>query len=88
MGEKTLDSRRKRLLFRSRHRGMQETDILLGGFARRHLSELTGEQLDQFETLLEESDNDLFDWITGRTAVPPALDNGVMKLLRNFKNSL
>ncbi len=83
-----MDSRRKRLLFRSRHRGMQETDILLGGFARRHLSELTDGQLDQFETLLEESDNDLFDWITGRTAVPPALDNGVMKLLRNFKNSL
>ncbi len=83
-----MDSRRKRLLFRSRHRGMQETDILLGGFARRHLSELTDEQLDQFETLLEESDNDLFDWITGRTAVPPALDNGVMKLLWNFKNSL
>lgn len=83
-----MDSRRKRLLFRSRHRGMQETDILLGGFARRHLSELTDGQLDQFETLLEESDNDLFDWITGRTAVPPALDNGVMKLLRKFKNCL
>ncbi len=83
-----MDSRRKRLLFRSRHRGMQETDILLGGFARRHLSELTDGQLDQFEILLEESDNDLFDWITGRTAVPPALDNGVMKLLRNFKNNL
>ncbi len=83
-----MDSRRKRLLFRSRHRGMQETDILLGGFAQRHLNDLTGEQLEQFEALLDESDNDLFDWIMGREAVPPALDNGVMKLLQKFKNNL
>ncbi len=83
-----MEARLKRLLFRSRHRGMQETDILLGGFAERHLGELSDEQLDRFEAILEESDNDLFNWITGKEAVPEPLDHDVMRLLQDFRKSL
>ena len=88
MGNGNLDVRRRRALFRSSHRGMQETDILLGAFARRHLEALSEAQVRRFEALLEETDNDLFDWITGKTPVPAALDHDVMKLLQNFRNSL
>ena len=88
MRNENLDARRRRVLFRGSHRGMRETDILLGAFARRHLEALSEAQLQRFEALLEESDNDLFDWITGKKTVPAALDHDVMKLLQNFKNTL
>jgi antitoxin CptB len=83
-----LDARRKRLLFQSRHRGMQENDLLLGGFAERHLAELDDTQLDRFEALLDEGDNDLFNWISGKEPVPATFDDDVMGLLKAFRNTL
>jgi antitoxin CptB len=75
--------RRKRLLFRCWHRGTQEIDLLLGSFAETSLAGLDGAQLDQLEGLLDCSDADLFDWITGRSRPPPAYDHDVMCLLRS-----
>lgn len=79
------DTRRKRLLFRSWHRGTKETDLLLGSFAEKHIAGFTAEQLDRYEALLENDDGDLYDWITGRTATPPDRDDEMMRLLRAFK---
>ena len=53
-----LTHRRKRLLYQSRYRGTQEADLLIGGFAERHLFSLTAAQLDSYEKLLDESDVD------------------------------
>ena len=66
---------------------MQETDILLGGFARGRIGDLSDEQLDRFEVILDQIDNDLYDWISGRSPVPPELDDDVMKLIKDFNNS-
>ena len=79
-----MDDRRKRLLFRSAHRGMQETDIFLGRFAELHLATMNEEQVDRFEALLEETDNDLFNWISRRESLPPAFDHDVMNMILNF----
>ena len=79
------DPRRKRLLFRSWHRGTKETDLLLGSFAERHLDALTEAQLDRYEALLEHDDSRIYDWITGRGALPPEQDDDVMRLLRSFR---
>ena len=77
--------RRKRLLYRSIHTGMKETDILLGGFARRHLQTFSDRQLALYERILEAGDPQIYAWLSGREAVPSAYDNDVMKLLTNFK---
>lgn len=79
------DDRRKRLRFRSWHRGTREMDLLLGRFADRYLQAFSGPQLDLYETMLERSDTDLYECIAGRAVVPPELDHDVMKLLINFK---
>lgn len=81
-----MDDRRKRILFRSQHRGMIEVDFFLGRFAVRYLEELGEEQLDQLESLLEEGDNDLFNWISGKVMPPLERDNDIMKLLIKFNN--
>jgi antitoxin CptB len=77
--------RRKRLLYRSWHRGTREADLLLGPFAERHLGELTPPQLDRYEALLAENDADLYDWISGREAPPPASDSDVLHLIQDFR---
>ena len=77
--------RRKRLLHQSRYRGRLEGDLLLGGFADRHLAELSGTQLDRYEELLQESDQDLFAWISGQQPVPERHDHEVFRLLQDFR---
>jgi len=82
------DIRRKRLLFRSRQRGMLETSLLLRAFADRYLAELDGGQLDGFEALLEANDNDLLDWVVGKKAVPATIDGGLVDLIKNFRKNI
>jgi antitoxin CptB len=79
------DVRIKRLLYRSSYTGTKETDVLLGQFASRHLSELSPELLDQYEALIENSEPDLFMWISGRKPVPAEWDTEVMALLQDFR---
>ncbi len=78
------DMRRKRLLFRSWHRGTQEGDLVLGSFAESFLAGFDSTRLDRFEALLECADADLFDWTTADSARPPQHDHDVMRLLRRF----
>ncbi len=80
----STDLRRKRLLFRSWHRGTRESDLILGRFAEAHLAGFDAGQLDRYEALLECSDADLFDWVSGRDAPPAAHDHDVMRLLLAF----
>jgi antitoxin CptB len=80
------DIHRKRLLFRSWHRGTRESDLILGRFADAHLAGFDAGQLDRYEALLECSDVDLFDWITGRATPPPEHNHDVTRLLLSFSN--
>jgi antitoxin CptB len=77
--------RRKRLLYQSGHRGTKESDLLLGAFAAAHLPRFSPDQLDRYETLLAESDGDLFDWVSGRAAPPLEKMSDVLRLLLSFR---
>lgn len=81
----TSEVRRRRLLFRSWHRGTREADLLLGPFAEQHLATLTPRQLDCYEALLQENDATLYDWITGRVPPPAAHDSDVLRLIMGTK---
>ena len=80
-----LNVRRKRLLFRSWHRGTREADLILGSFAESYLAQFGDPQLDRFEALLEIPDAELFDWLNGRTMPPPEHDTDVTRLLLAFR---
>ncbi len=77
--------RRKRLLFRSWHRGTREADLLLGSFADRHLHELSTAELDLYERLLEENDADLWDWLSGQAPAPDQYRSPMLERLKSFK---
>ena len=79
----SLDARRRRLLFRATHRGTHENDILLGGFVRRHITAFCESELVALEELLELPENDLADWLTRRSPIPPETDTPMLRAIRD-----
>jgi antitoxin CptB len=83
-----LDARRRKLLFRSWHRGMREMDLILGTFADAEIDGLTEAEIDQYERLLDISDTELLPWITGELAIPEANHNGVLLRILAFRQTM
>jgi antitoxin CptB len=79
-----LDLRRRKLLFRSWHRGMREMDLIMGGFADARVEHLGEGELAEFERLIEVPDRDLLAWIIGEAAVPPDFDSALFRDLCAF----
>ncbi len=79
-----LDARRRRLLFRSWHRGTREMDLIMGRFADAMIGDLTAAELDDFERLSDAPEPDLYAWITGDRPVPAEHDSALFRRLREF----
>lgn len=76
---------RKRLRYRSWHRGTKELDLLLGSFADRHLDEFGQGQLTRFEALLEVPEPIIQAWLVDRVSPPMELESDVLRLLLDHK---
>jgi antitoxin CptB len=79
-----LDVRRRKLLFRSWHRGIREMDLIMGRFADAHVATFTEEELGEFERLSELSDPDLLSLIIAEPEVPEGSDCAMLRRLRAF----
>ena len=79
-----LDARRRRLLFRSWHRGIREMDLIMGRFADTWIERLSKGELDDYERLIEVPDPELYAWVAGHEAVPASYDSDVFQRLRAF----
>ena len=79
-----LDARRRRILFRSWHRGMREMDLIMGRFADVMIDRMSDAELDDFERLMQAPDPDMYDWIANDTPPPPAYDCPLLHRLREF----
>ena len=58
-----IENIRKKILFRSWHRGTKEMDLILGEFANNNVSDMDLEDLNKFQEFLNLSDPDLYKWI-------------------------
>ena len=65
-----LNKKRKRLIFRSWHRGTREMDLLLGSFADKYVPDFDENELELYDELLNHSDPDLYNWITKKETAP------------------
>ena len=79
-----LDPRRRRLLFRSWHRGLREMDLIMGRFADAHIHSLAPAELDEYERLMELTDQELYAWISGEAPVAAEYDTPLFRRLRSF----
>ena len=83
-----LEIDRKRLRFRSWHRGTREMDLLLGRFADRHLAAYDCGALLAYAALLEQSDPDIYDWVCGRGECPEGELRPIVAALTEFHSSI
>jgi antitoxin CptB len=80
-----LEVVRKRLIFRSWHRGCKETDVILGNFCDANIHQMNAEEIAYFEAILEEEDADLYRWLTGELPMPEHMQkNPLMQRLIAF----
>ena len=79
-----LDARRRRLLFRSWHRGTREADLIMGRFADAHIEGFSDAELDQYEHLLDALETDLLSWMTGVAEVSAEHDTAMFRRVRDF----
>lgn len=80
-------TRLKRLHMRSIRRGIKEMDIILSKFSEQELARLSAEELDNYEALLHENDQDLYQWVTDQTAPPNEFSALISKVKRTLFNS-
>lgn len=81
-----METRRRRLRFRSWHRGTKELDLLLGPFADAHLPDFDDEALGQYDALLAVPDPEIYAWIVQGAPVEPEHNNEVMQKIIAFNN--
>ena len=79
-----LDPRRRRLLFRCRHRGIREMDFVLGRFADAELTALDDDQLAEVESWLDIPDQQMFAWVNGSEPTPAEIDTALFRRLCAF----
>lgn len=81
--KETRETRLKRLRIRCWRRGTKEMDLIFGRFADSGMSELTDAELDAFEALMEEADDELYLWISGAEELPQR-HSAAIECVRSF----
>lgn len=51
-------------------RGIKEMDIILIAFSDEHLAAMDEDEITLYDALLNENDQDLYQWVTGQVAPP------------------
>jgi len=73
MNTEPREARLKRLRMRSMRRGIKEMDLILVAYVDARLAAMDGATLDRYDALLEENDQDLYQWVSGQAAAPAEL---------------
>ena len=77
------ETRRKQLLFRCQRRGFKELDLIFGAFARKHLSSLNVDELEQLDALLTAPDDDVYAWLRRYQPLPARYASSVFDKLKS-----
>ncbi|KRX93472.1 Succinate dehydrogenase assembly factor 2, mitochondrial [Trichinella pseudospiralis] len=82
----SLETKRARLLYQSKKRGILENDLILGKFYEEHVNSLTADDLNTYDQLIngEYNEWDIYYWITGKKAIPENLESNVMQMLKSY----
>ena len=58
-------------------------DILLGNFINKYVELFNKNELQQFDLILDSDDDDIYQWILGKSDIPNEYQNRVFSLLLN-----
>ena len=82
---KNIDNLKKKILFRSGHRGTKEMDLLLSNFVKKYVNSLNENELCELESLLNIDDGVLYKWYLNKEKTTLIPHNRITKKLREFK---
>ena len=82
---KNIDYLKKKILYRSEHRGTKEMDLLLSNFVKKYVNSLNVRELCELETLLNIDDEILYKWYLNNERTTSVPENSVTKKLKEFK---
>ena len=81
----TRETRIKRMKIRSMRRGIKEMDLILTVYADRNLASMDEAGLDNYDALLHENDQDLYQWVTGQAPPPEYLAVLIADIAQTFQ---
>ncbi len=81
----TPQDRIKRLRMRSMRRGIKEMDLILSAYADDQLDTMTEAEIVQYDALLNENDQDLYQWVTGQVPAPDEFTDLIDRIARQFQ---
>ena len=80
-----IDILKKKILYRSEHRGIKEMDLLLGNFVKKYVNSLSESELCELESLLNTDDEILYKWYLNQDVSTSIPVNYITKKLKKFK---
>ena len=80
-----MDNLKKKILYRSEHRGTKEMDLLLSNFVKRYVNFLNEGELYELESLLNIDDEVLYKWYLNNERTTLIPENSITKKLKEFK---
>lgn len=66
-------------------RGIKEMDLILSAYCDTNLAAMNADDLDLYEGLLQENDQDLYQWVTGQVAAPDRFDVLISDIAQTFQ---
>jgi len=81
----SYEHRLKRMHMRSMRRGIKEMDIILTAYSQANLAQMDSGQLDLYDQMLNENDQDLYQWVTGQVAAPEVLKILIKDISQTFQ---
>jgi antitoxin CptB len=76
---------KKKILYRSSHRGTKEMDILLSTFVNKYIDTFNIHDLEELNKILDIEDNILYNLYFGKSEKINIRKSKVLSLFRNFK---
>ena len=80
-----IDLLKKKILYKSGHRGLKEMDLLLSNFVKKYINKFDIYELNQLDYLLNFDDIILIEWYLNKKAKNNIPENKVSDLLKSFK---
>ena len=79
------DILKKKIIYRSMHRGTKEMDLLLGNFVKKHIDKLNDIELNDLAKLLFIEDEIIYKWYFKKNSNNVIPKTKISMMLKNFK---
>ncbi len=76
---------KRKIIYRSKHRGTKEMDFILGSFVEKHIDKLSETELEDLKKILVIDDEILSSWYFQKKDNDLISHNKISQMLKDFK---